>query len=181
MDRYKLKFTRLQNEIFKLLCIRAGKVLSQREIARFLKVSPTAISKSLPLLEKEKLITINKQKNLNLNSISFNRDSEKAINLKRVENLKLIYKSKIINFLEDKFPGGVLILFGSYSYGEDTGHSDIDLAIIERKEKKINLEHFEKVLEREIRINFYESFNKIHKHLRSNIFNGIVLSGRIDL
>ena len=87
----------------------------------------------------------------------------------------------MVKFLEDNFPGGVVILFGSYSYGEDTINSDIDIAIIERKEKKVNLEKFEKFLKRDIRINFYEDFNKIHKNLRSNIFNGIVLIGRIGL
>jgi len=181
MDIYKLKFTRLQNEIFRLLCIYVEEKLSKREISLILKVSPTAIAKSIPLLEKENLISVVKEKNLNLSSVSFNRDSQKAINLKRVENLKMLYDLDLISFLEEKFPGDVIILFGSYSYGEDVFSSDIDIAVIGSKPKNLDLSMFENNLKREIRINFYEDFNKIYKNLRSNILNGIILSGRISL
>ena len=47
MDTYKLKFTRLQNEIFRLFCINAGKILNKREISLILKVSPTAVANSI--------------------------------------------------------------------------------------------------------------------------------------
>jgi len=181
MNRYKLKFTRLQNEIFRLICIKAGESLNQREIAKKLNVSPTAIAKALQDLEKRGLVLNKKDKTMNLNLVELNRDKEGVINLKRIENLKMFYESGVVNYLEEKFPGSVIILFGSYSYGEDTTQSDIDIAIIGCKEKEMNLDKFEDLFEKEIRINFYESFGKIHKHLRSNIFNGIVLSGRIGL
>lgn len=181
MDMYKLKWTRLQNEIFRLLCINAGVRLNQREIARKLRVSATAISKAISDLEKEEIIIRKKEGNINLNLIELNRDKEEIIQLKRIENLKILYESEILRFLEDKFPGSIIILFGSYSYGEDTAESDIDIAIIGCKEKEIDLEKFEKLLEKEIRINFYDNFEKIHKNLRSNLFNGIILKGGIEL
>ncbi len=34
---------------------------------------------------------------------------------------------------------------------------------------------------REIRINFYDNFKDVHKNLRENLFNGIVLSRGIRL
>lgn len=81
-----------------------------------------------------------------------------------------------------------VILFGSYSRGDDVwineteGHkSDIDIAIIGTKGKEIKLTRFDKLLERTIIINFYPSFKEIHKHLRDNILNGILLSGSVDL
>jgi len=43
------------------------------------------------------------------------------------------------------------------------------------------LEQFEKMLRRKIMINFYDSFKNIHKNLKENLFNGIVLSGGIKL
>ena len=79
------------------------------------------------------------------------------------------------------FAGSTIILFGSYSRGEDTVNSDIDIAIIGRKEKDVNLKRFEKILERKITINFYSSFKSIHTHLKENIFNGIVLAGGVEL
>ncbi len=181
MDMYKLKFTRLQNEIFRLLSIKAGESLNQRNIAKLLKVSPTAVAKTLKDLEKDELILNKKDKNMNLNLVELNRENAESINLKRIENLKMIYESKIIDYLEGRFPGTTIILFGSYSYGEDTIKSDIDLAVIGCKEKEMNIENFEKMLEREIRINFYDNFEKIHRYLKSNIFNGIVLKGGVEL
>lgn len=181
MDKYKLRFTRLQNEIFRLFCIKTGESFNQREIAFLLSVSPTAVSKALPDLEKEKLLIVKKDKNLNLNIVELNRNSEKVLNLKRVENLKRIYESGLIDFLRNQFVGSTIILFGSYSKGEDVIDSDIDIAIIYSKEKKVDLSKFNNFLEKEIILNFYDSFKIIHKHLKENILNGILLEGGIEL
>jgi len=181
MDMYKLKFTKLQNEIFRLLCIKAGNSLNQREIAKLLKVSPTAVSKALPLLGKEGVVKIEKMKSMNLKAIELNRDDERAIDFKRVENLKMIYESGIVKLLEDSFLGAAIILFGSYSRGDDVASSDIDIAVIGCKEKEKELDKFEKLFEREIIINFYDNWKEIHKNLRDNILNGIVFSGSVDL
>ena len=74
--------------------------------------------------------------------------------LKRVQNLKSIYESGILEELENNFIGATIILFGSYSKGEDTIKSDIDIAVIGRKEKEINLSEFESCFKKEIVINF---------------------------
>ena len=154
MDRYKLKFTTLQNEIFGLMCARAGEKLSKRQIAKLLDVSPTAVAKALSLLEKEKLVKADKIKNMNLTYIELDRDNARAIELKRVENLRNIYLSGLSEYLEESFPGCTIILFGSFSKGEDTIKSDIDIAIIGTKGKDINLDAYKKRFEKEIRINF---------------------------
>lgn len=187
MDMYTIKWTRLQTEIFRFLCIKAGQSLNLRGIAKPLRRSPTAVSKSLQNLEKEGLVKIRKADNIRLLSIELNRDNEKAIELKRVENLKLIYESGLAKFLEENFPGTTIILFGSYSRGDDIWNlseehrSDIDIAVIGTKGKEIKLTEFDNKLERMIVINFYPSFKEIHKHLRDNILNGIILSGSVDL
>lgn len=181
MNTYKLNFTRLQNGIFRLLCIRAGTSLNQREIARMLKVSPTAVAKALPALEKEGIIRLEKGKNINLNSVVLDRESEKSVFFKRVENLKMLYECGFIKFLYAKFPGSAILLFGSYSRGEDTIKSDIDIAVIGSKDRAVSLEEFEKRLERAINLNFYDSLKTMEKNLRDNILNGIVLAGGIEL
>ena len=181
MDTYKVKFTILQMEIFRLLCVKAGAKLNQRQIAKLLNVSPTAIANSIPKLENEGLILKEKQKNMNLILLMLNRSNKKAMQLKRIENLKLIYESGLNEFLEEGLPGATIILFGSYSRGDDTASSDIDIAVIGRKEKEIRLENFEKNLERKIILNFYPSLKDIHKELKENLCNGIVLSGGVKL
>lgn len=188
MENYKINSTILQQEIFRILTINAGKSFSIRGMARKLKKSATAISKSIKKLEKSQLIIINKNKDINIFSIELNRNNKKVIELKRIENLKLIYESNIIERLSNDFPGSTIILFGSYSKGEDIAQydpeipaSDIDIAIINSKEKELDLEKYEKFLEKKISLNFYSSFSNIHKHLKNNILNGILLSGNIEL
>jgi len=178
---YKQKLTSLQKEILRLLFITVGKSLNQRQIAKALKVSPPAVKKALPKLEKENLAKLNQDKETKRWSIELNRDNPKVMELKRADNLKLIYETGLGNFLEDEFAGGTIILFGSYSRGEDTINSDIDVAVIGRKEKQIKLKKYEKILKRKITLNFYDSFKDIHKNLRENIFNGIVLYGAVEL
>ena len=179
MDIYKLKLTILEQEIFSLLCIRVGEKLSQREIAKILGVSPTAVSNSTKKLKDSNLIKIEKTKTINF--ISFNRDEQRVLDLKRVENLKNIYISGLSDYLEKELAGATVILFGSYSMGEDTNTSDIDIAVIERKDKTIDLEKYEKILNRRININFYDSWKKIHENLKNNILNGILLHGGVEL
>src|SRR3989344_1605749 len=138
MDKpiHRIKWTKLQSDIFRFLCIRAGQSLNLRGLAKALRVSPTAVSKSIVELEKEKFVKIIRSKTMNLFSIAFNRDNHKALEMKRVENLKMLYESGLSDALFDAFPGCAIVLFGSYSRGEDVWTisdddetiSDIDIA-----------------------------------------------------
>lgn len=179
MDISKLKWTRLSAEIFSLLCRKAGEKLSQREIAKILKVSPTAVANSVKNLKIDNLIRLEKTKTINF--IFFNGNERKAVELKRVENLQNIYLSGLSDYLEKELAGGTIILFGSYSKGEDTNTSDIDLAVIERKDKMLELEKYEDILNRKINVNFYKSWANIPQHLKNNILNGILLHGSVEL
>ncbi|MEK6616645.1 MAG: nucleotidyltransferase domain-containing protein [Bacteroidota bacterium] len=177
---YKLKLTNLQQGILRLFFIKAGTTLNARAIAIRLNVSQPAVSKALPLLEKEEFIKLRKDAESKRLSIELNRDRHEIIWLKRADNLKQIYESGLAQFLYDSFPGATAILFGSYSTGEDTASSDIDIAIIGAR-KEAYFAKFEKALERQIIINHYPSFQKINKHLLNNILNGIVLKGSVNL
>lgn len=181
VEIYKLKFTILQQEILRFLFIKAGKSFNAHNLAKNLKVSQTGISKALPLLAKENIITVEKDKESKRFSIKLNRDNINVMLIKRAENLKMLYESGLVGFLEENFPGTTIILFGSFSRGDDTFNSDIDIAIIGTKEKEVNLANFKKILDREIIINFYDSWKNIHKNLKNNVLNGIVLAGGIEL
>jgi predicted nucleotidyltransferase len=139
------------------------------------------VIKALPELKNLDLIKLQQDKESKRWSIELNRDNTKVMQLKRVDNLKQIYESGLSDFLEVAFAGSTITLFGSYSRGEDTIKSDIDIAIVGRKEKDVDLTKFENILERKININYYDSFSSIHKNLRENIFNGIVLVGGVEL
>ena len=177
---YKLELTVLELEILRLLFVKVGKSVNQRKISRLLDVSPPAVKKALVKLEEKNYVIVEKDEDTKILSISLNRDNYDLVFLKRADNLRLIYESGLFKFLERQFPGKTIILFGSYSKGEDTIYSDLDIAIIGGKSRIADLSEYEKVLERVINLNFYENFNKIHINLKENLFNGIVLAGGIE-
>lgn len=181
MDIYKEKFTKLEREIIRFLCINAGNNYNQREIALALKVSPTAVAKSLKSLGKEGIIELKKSKNTKPLEISLNFQNNRVFFIKRVENLRAVYESGLAEFLFDKLPGTTIILFGSYSMGEDNFNSDIDIAIVGNAPKKIDLSTYESKLGKKIVIQFFASFDKINKNLKESILNGIILKGSVRL
>jgi len=150
-------------------------------MAKLLGVSPTSIAKNLSKLEKEEYIKTNHLGTMNLNMVELNRENPDVIAFKRAENQKMLYETGFTKFIEEKFPGTTVILFGSYSYGEDIVTSDIDIAIIGIKQQEIKLETFEKKLERKINLQFYDNLKEINKNLKNNILNGIILNGQIEL
>jgi len=181
VDIYKSKLTNLQQAILRLLFVRMGEKLNQRAIAIALDVSATAVMKALPEMERMDFIKLEKDKESKRIAIELNRENHLVMQLKRADNLKLIYESGLVDFLEREFAGGTIILFGSYSLGEDNNKSDIDIAVIGRKDKIIDLKKFENLFSRQININFYGSFKEINKNLKDNILNGIVLCGGVEL
>ena len=177
MDTYKLNYTKAELEILLFLLERTGESFSQREIAQALNISPTTITNALPQLEEH--IEIKQTKTANY--ITANRNNKKTRQLKRANNLKNIYTTGLAQHLEEELAGATIILFGSYSKGEDTNTSDIDIAVINRKPKQLNLQTYEQALHRPIRTQHYPTLQDIHAPLRNNILNGIVLAGSIDL
>ena len=169
-----MKNTDTRERVLKLLFNYPLRGFHVREISRLLKISPPAISKAIKQLEKENLISISKKF---LYEIKANLENQEFRNMKRVHNLKSIYDSGLFSYLKESSPLGAIILFGSYSRGDDTEKSDIDIAI-EGKDKKLILEEYEKKLNRRINIEFIE-FRNISKELKDNIINGIILSGYI--
>src|SRR3990172_8452498 len=111
---YKLTLTVLQQEILRLLSVKAGISLNQRQIANFLKVTPPAVMKALPGLHTESLIKVQQDKESKRWSVELNRDNQRVMQLKRADNLKLIYESGLADFLEKEFAGAAIVLFGSY-------------------------------------------------------------------
>lgn len=177
---YKEKFTSLQRSIIKFLFLEPENSINQRQLAKRIKVSPTAISKSLNKLVKENLILVKKDEGRRI-IIKLNRSNDEIFHLKRIENLRAIYESGLFSFLSENFPLATIILFGSYSLGEDISRSDIDIAIIGYKEKELKLEDFEGGLKRKISLQFYPDLKKIETNLKSNILRGITLKGVVSL
>jgi predicted nucleotidyltransferase len=140
-------------------------------------VSATAIHKSLNGLARPGLIIVLKDKETKRLSISLNRVNPRVRNLKRAENLRSLYESGLPAHLSENLLGATIIIFGSYSFGEDSRSSDIDIAIVGYENKQLELRMFKRILEHRISCNFYGSWLDIHK----NLMNGIVLHGGFRL
>src|SRR3989338_1967465 len=178
---YKLKLTSLQQDILEFLFTYPEKSFTGRAISLSMKMTQPGISKALPHLERSGMIIMRKDRATKRLSIALNRDNRLVAGLKRAYNLRSIYDSGLANFLEDTFPGTTIILFGSYSRGDDTSASDIDIAIIGGSEKNIDLMRFENEMHRKISTSFFVSAAKINRELRQNILGGIVLAGGMEL
>lgn len=181
MDIYKEKFTSLEREVLRVLFTNTGKEINQRQISKILKVSPTAISNTLKSLKNKKLVIMDKDKGSREVLTSINIENQEAANIKRVENLRAIYSSGLLDFFRINFPVQTIILFGSYSKGEDNYLSDIDIAVIGIEDKDLDVSPYERIFRKKINIQFYKSFKDIHKDLKESLANGIILQGGFEL
>jgi len=149
-----------------------------RELERLTKLSLPGVRKIVLNLEKEGLLMSKKEKMVKNFYASRN---EKFVQLKRSYNLYEVFSSGLLEFLKSKYnEPEAIILFGSYSKGEDTSQSDIDIAIITHQHKDLQLDIFEKELARKIMI--YEiTIEKSEKEFLKTLINGILLSGYLDV
>jgi len=156
------------------------KKLRVRHIERIVKVPLPSAIKYVKELKKEEIL-----KGSEVSGVKFysaDRISTNFLIEKRLFNIKSIYDSGLIEQIikEDKNP--LVILFGSYSLGEDIEKSDIDLYIEGNGKVGLKLDKFEKILNRKIQIFTFKSIKNIqNKDLANNIINGIVLNGYLEV
>src|SRR3989338_9511543 len=122
-----------------------------RELSRKTNLSIFSVLEAIKKLSKEGIISVHKKGNMKIVKSS---NSVKFIRKKRIRNLENVYDSGLVDYLNETYdnPEGI-ILFGSYSRGDDIESSDIDIAILtkEHKDHK-SLERFGKLLSRKISI-----------------------------
>ncbi|MBI3190222.1 nucleotidyltransferase domain-containing protein [archaeon] len=80
---------------------------------------------------------------------------------------------------ETYFPKAI-ILFGSYSKGEDIETSDIDIVVVTKTKKNLDVEKFEKLLKRKIHLIVIDSTEKLDKNIEHKLMNGIIIYGDIS-
>ncbi len=149
-----------------------------RELERLTKLSLPAVKKIAEKLEKEDLLESKKEK---IVKNFYAKRNDKFTYLKRSYNLYAIFSSGLLNFLKNKYEEPeTIVLFGSYSKGEDISKSDIDIAIITQIHKDNDFSVFEKKLARKIKI--YEiQIKKTEKNFLNTLANGIVMSGYLTI
>ena len=150
------------------------KFFQMREISRRTKISQPSVLNHLRELVKEGLVL--KEKKSVYPTYRANRENEWFRHYKKIDILLRIKDISLLDYLYDNTMPNVIILFGSASKGEDIESSDIDL-FIQAPQKKLDLQRYERKINRKINLFFEEDFSKLSNELKNNILNGIILKG----
>ena len=150
-----------------------------KEISRRINLAHTSVIKHLEKLEKENLIK--KEKGERFFGFKANRDNENFLFYKKISNLTKIKESGLLDFLINSIYPQTIILYGSYLRGEDIEKSDIDLFIMSKSRKTLEIEKFEKILNRKIHIIIDKNLKNFSKELKLEIINGLVLYGYLNI
>ena len=175
-----MKRKNIKEEIRRFFYICPTSRLRVRQIERELKLPLPSVIRYCKELETEGIIK--KERISNIYLYSADRISKAYLFEKRFFNIRLLFESGLIDYLIKEYSNPTIILFGSYSKGEDIEKSDIDLYIETPKKHDFNLQRFEKILNRKIQIFNYKNINDIlNPHLSNNIVNGITLNGFLEV
>ncbi len=150
-----------------------------RELSRQLNISFPWVRQLVLGLCKRKLLQIKKERHLVL--AQANREDNSFRALKRSYNLFSLHHCGLVEKLIDAYGRPeAIILFGSYSRGEDTEQSDIDIAVLTTKHPDLQLQPYEKKLERKIRLQELQK-DAMTKDFLTTLANGIIVYGYLDL
>ena len=159
--------------------------ISLNNLARNTKISKTSAKSAVIYLFKENFLK--KEVVGNAWRLFADQKSPLFVTKKIPYNLELVYGSGIIAQVYKKIPEArTIVLFGSYRWGTDTEESDIDIGveILGNREMQIeNLMLLKNIgLRKDIKVNLHIfTRNKINLNLFTNIANGIVLDGLIEV
>jgi predicted nucleotidyltransferase len=161
------------------------KDMSLNDLSKELRISKTTANKIVSHLMKENFLKVEVLGRIW--RISCNKNHIYNYSRKISYNLMAIYEIGLVEEIHKIIPNPrSIILFGSYRKGDDNENSDLDLAveILGNEEPKIieltTLQYFQ--YRKNVKVNLYIfSRNKIDLNLFSNIANGIILEGFLEV
>ncbi len=157
-----------------------SKKLRVRQIEREVNVPLPSAIRYVKELVNERFLK--KYEVANIVTFTTDRSSKYYIFEKKLFNLKSLFETDLIDYLVEELSNPIIIVFGSFSKGEDIENSDIDIYVETPSKKEISLKKFEKKLNRKIQVFRNKSIKKIkNEDLANNILNGIVLNGNLEV
>jgi predicted nucleotidyltransferase len=154
--------------------------LRVRQIEREVEVPLPSAIRYAKELEKEgilKTVSI-----AGVTAYTANRSSKALLLEKLTYNLRTLHETGLVEHIIKEHSNPPIIVFGSYSRGEDTEDSDIDIYIETSKKTDIDLTAFENRLKRKIQVFQHRKITDIkNRNLANNIINGIVLNGQVEV
>ncbi|MFH1072820.1 MAG: nucleotidyltransferase domain-containing protein [Nanoarchaeota archaeon] len=155
------------------------------DLSQGLKISKITARKAVNKLEKEGFLKVEDLGRIW--RISCNQQHGYNFSKKISYHLGLIANSNVLKLIHGIIPNSkAIILFGSYRKGDDIEKSDIDIAVEIADDKELEIMElgmFEKLgYRKDVKVNLHVfSRNKINLNLFSNIANGIVLEGFLEV
>ncbi len=148
-----------------------------REICRETGMGLPSVRNHVKMLEKAGFV---KKNDLGTYPSYSSSRNERFKLYRRRDVLIRLQESGLVDFLADRLLPDAIVLFGSSCRGDDVEASDIDLFIVAR-ERDVDLKKFESKLKRKISLHFNEKPTGLSKELLSNIINGIVVYGYLEV
>ena len=93
---------------------------------------------------------------------------------------KTLQEIGLIDYIWQELSPKAIILFGSWSKGDAVETSDIDIFILTKSKKELNLDKFQDKLHHEIQT-FPDDLKKSSKEFKNNLINGIILKGYLKI
>jgi len=156
------------------LCIFPSREFTVSGLARETDLSKSFVSTKITELAERGLINVDSRGNQKV--LSFDRGNESALKLKQLINLDKVYSSSIIDDLVDlySYPDAI-VLFGSFSTGEDTESSDIDIAVITSETH----DYENRLMNRPVSVTEFK--NEIPENMLESLANGITVYGHLEV
>lgn len=165
-------------KVFEVFSDEPLKIHLIKQISKKIKLAPTSVKLHLKKLEEKNLV--NRKKGEQFFGYIANRENKDFLFYKEILNLIKMHESKVIDYIVNEIHPRTIVLYGSYLKGEDIEESDIDLLIVSKAKKSLELEKFEKRLKRKMHILVEEGLKKINKNLKAEVRNGLVLYGYLE-
>jgi hypothetical protein len=160
--------------LLETLCIFPTREFTVSGLSRETDLSKGFISNKISKFEEENLINIEMRGNQKV--ISFNRGNKTALKVKQLINLDSLYSSEVIDDLVElySYPEAI-VLFGSFSKGEDTEDSDIDIAVITSETH----DYEEMVMNRPVSVTEFR--DEIPGNMLETLANGVTIYGHLEV
>ncbi len=173
--------TSIKQKINEYFFVHPTAKLRVRHIEREVKVALPSAIRYAKELEDEKIL-----KSVVVAGVKVytgDRASREFLVRKKLFNVYSLFSSGLVNFLIREYSNPTIVVFGSYSKGEDVEGSDIDFYIETAKNVSgRNVEQFEKKLMRKLQFFQYRKISDVeNKELANNIVNGIALNGFVEV
>jgi len=191
MEKIKFKKTRileLNDAYLKVMCwffSYPTQEISLNDLVELVNISKTTAKKVVNRLLKEEFLA--RDILGRMWRIKCNQKHPFNMTRKIAYNLQLIYESGIIDGILNSISNPrSMILFGSYRKGDDTENSDIDIAVETLDDEEVKIENVGIIpslgYRKDVKVNILKfSRNKIDLNLFTNIANGIVLYGLLEV